>query len=317
MITATRTRAIGSELTNEDADRAARRGVASSGRILILDDVVLVRVAAGHVLHVDLEPVRLQVVDGHLLVLADLVGDGRRAWTARDRDGDGGALRRLSTAVGALIRDDALWGRVRRGVRGRDRESRLLKRRRRVVLGHSDDAWDGNLLGPSGDVEDDLRPLDDLLAGGWILRDDLPDRFLGEDLVLRRRQVGIVQRLYGVAVVHPDHVRDGRLWRPRRDEQRHAVAFLDPVARVRVLVEHAPLFDVGVGGALHLRVEPLVPDQGDRGLLLQPDDVRHGDGLVGGELVLDLREDVPAGDTGRRQEEQDQKPRNPPAPLLR
>src|SRR6188474_2100315 len=108
MITATRTRAIGSELTNEDVDRAAGRGVAAPRRVLILDDVVLVRVAAGDVLHVDLEPVRLQVVDGHLLVLADLVGDGRRARPARDRNGDGGALGCLSTAVGALIGDDAL-----------------------------------------------------------------------------------------------------------------------------------------------------------------------------------------------------------------
>ena len=55
----------------------------------------------------------------------------------------------------------------------------------------------------------------------------------------------------------------------------------------------------------------------DRRLFLQTDDVRHGDRFVGGELVLDLREDVPAGDSGRGQEEQDQKPRSPAAPLLR
>ena len=56
MITATRTRAIGSELTNGDVDRAAGRGVAAAGRVLVLDDVVLVRVATGDVLHVTLKP---------------------------------------------------------------------------------------------------------------------------------------------------------------------------------------------------------------------------------------------------------------------
>src|SRR5215208_272180 len=119
MITATRTRAIGSELTNEDGDRAARRGVAAAGGILVLDDVVLVRVAASDVLHVDLEPVCLEVVDGHLLVLADLVGNGRRARAARDRDGDRGALGRWGASVGSLVGDDALRGRIGWSARGR------------------------------------------------------------------------------------------------------------------------------------------------------------------------------------------------------
>src|SRR6188508_862466 len=117
MITATRTRAIGSELTNEDVDRAAVGRVGAAGRVLILDDVVLIRVGAGDVGRVDLEAVGLQVVHGHLLVLPDLIRDRGRARPARDGDRYGRALRSLSASVRILIRDVALRRGVRRSAR--------------------------------------------------------------------------------------------------------------------------------------------------------------------------------------------------------
>src|SRR3954453_11904936 len=100
MITPTRIRPVTGlwrgELPDDDRDLAALGSLASSRWILALDDVVLVRIGNVHALDLHVKALVAKVLHRDLLLLSDLVRNGR-ARSARDRDRDDRALVRLGT----------------------------------------------------------------------------------------------------------------------------------------------------------------------------------------------------------------------------
>ena len=112
-------------------------------------------------------------------------------------------------AVGALVGDDALRVSSRRARSWTSTcESGLLERRLRVCPPTSRRTLGtATCLAPLETSRTTSVPSTTCSPAGGSWPMTLPDRLLREDLVLRRLQVDVVQRLHGVPVVHPDHVR--------------------------------------------------------------------------------------------------------------
>ena len=214
---------------------------------------------------------------------------------AHHGDRDRGALRCLRSGIRALRGDQARGGRVRWGRHRLHVETRRLEFRSGAGFALVEHIGHRNRLLPLRDPKDNGRTLWNDVAPSRFLAHDLPGGLLREDLAPTRVQIRLVQLVDGVGVVQSDNIGNSRLRHSGGDDDRHLVALLDARAGVGLLVDHETRFDVSACRFFHLRLQPGVLDLLHRKLLANADHVGDGHGLRGGELVLDLGEDVPAG----------------------